>query len=131
MSENEQENKVKFDLIQEIKTEYNQEIIDFLKEKGYKFEILQIKDLTPHQTKKDIESMEDIPLVEIKKEYYNDLKMISELTDLSIELMVNSALHDFFHFIKEQPERFLDEFFGDLNLLEIFSLIYSKMRADK
>jgi len=127
VSENEQENEIKYDLIQGIRTEYNQEIIDFLKEKGYKFQTFKHKDLTPYQTKEGIEGF--LPLVEIKQEYYDELKIISELTDLSIELMVDSSLHDFFHFIKEQPERFLDEFFGDLNLLEIFSLIYSKMRG--
>ncbi|GAH70496.1 unnamed protein product [marine sediment metagenome] len=128
MSENEQENEIKYDLIRGIRTENNQEIIDFLKEKGYKFEIFEYKDFSPYQTKEDIE--QEPPLVEIKQEYYDNLKMISELTNLSITLMVNSSLHDFFHFIKEQPEYFLDGFFGDLNLLDIFSLIYSKMRGE-
>lgn len=127
MSENEQENKIKYDLIQGIRTEYNQEIIDFLKEKGYKFQTFEHKDLTSYQTKEDIEGF--LPLVEIKQEYYDNLKMISELTGLSIELMVTSSLHDFFHCMNEQPEMFLDGYFGDLNLLDIFSLIYSKMRG--
>ena len=125
MSENKQENQIKYDLIQGIKTEYNQEIIDFLKEKGYKFHTFEHKDLTPYQTKKDIE--QEFPFVEIKQEYYDNLKMISELTNLSIKLMVNSSLHDFFHIIKEQPEMFLEGYFGDLNLLDLFSLIYSKI----
>lgn len=127
MSENEQENKIKYDLIRGIRTEYNQEIIDFLKEKGYEFQIFEHKDLTSYQTKEDIESV--LPLVEIKREYYDNLKMVSELTDLPLESMVNSALYSFFESVKEQPESFLEHYFGDLNLFDIFSLIYSKMRG--
>jgi len=128
MSEKNQENEIKVDLIQGIKTEYNQEIIDFLKENGYKFHTFECKDLTPYQTKKDIE--QGLPLIEIKQEYYDTLKMISELMDLPIKIMVNSALYSFFENIKEQPECFLENYFGDLNLLDIFNLIYSNMKGE-
>ena len=126
MSQNKQENQIKYDLIQGITTEYNQEIIDFLKEKGYKFHTFQTKDLTPYQTKKDIE--QELSFVEIKQDFYDKLKMISELTAISIKSMVNSSLHDFFHNIAEQPEMFLEGYFGNLNLLDVFSLIYDKIK---
>ena len=126
MSQNKQENQIKYDLIQGIKTEYNQEIIDFLKEKGYKFHTFQTKDLTPYQTKKDIE--QELSFVEIKQDFYDKLKMISELTAISIKSMVNNSLHDFFHNIAEQPEMFLEGYFGTLNLLDVFSLIYDKIK---
>ena len=42
-------NELKFNLIKEIRIEYNTEIIDWLKEKGYKYIVREIKDLTTYQ----------------------------------------------------------------------------------
>ncbi|TET00480.1 MAG: hypothetical protein E3J90_03920 [Promethearchaeota archaeon] len=47
--------EIKFDLIKEIHVEYNTEIIDWLKEKGYKYNVQEIKDITPYQSEEEIE----------------------------------------------------------------------------
>jgi len=53
MPENNQK-AVKYGLVKEIRTEYNQEILDWLKERHYNYSIREIKDLSPYQTKEEI-----------------------------------------------------------------------------
>ena len=52
--------------------------------------------------------------------------MLSEITGITMKTMVNNALFSFFDCIKNQPEAFLEDYFGELNLIEIFRLIYKK-----
>ena len=54
MFENNQK-KVKYDLVKEIRTEYNQELVNWLKDNHYKYKIHEIKNLVPYQSKEDID----------------------------------------------------------------------------
>ena len=122
MSQENNQKVVKYDLVKEIRTEYNQEILDWLKENHYKFKILKIKDLVPYQTKEEIN--EELPFVELDPELYQKLKKISEITGISMEDMASNELdHILTDFIPEEPFIFLDIHLGIENVKDPITII--------
>ncbi len=84
MPENNQK-VVKYDLVKEIRTEYNQEILDWLKDNHYNYKVWEIKDLLPYQSKEDINEVP--PLICLPSKLYQKLKKLSEF--------IGEDLHEF------------------------------------
>lgn len=99
MSENNQK-CIKYNLIKEILVKYEPEITQWLKEKQYKYKILEIKDLAPYQTKEEIE--EDVPLVYIDPILFHKLDKIADF--------IGDDIHTFAEMLLKNP---IEEFEND------------------
>ena len=110
-------NELKFNLIKEIRIEYNTEIIDWLKEKGYKYIVREIKDLTPYQSKEEIKD---------KKTYFGfDLDLITKYSKIatflrwSLEELLEDILKSELRELEEEPIKIIEIFLNDKDLLEL------------
>ena len=121
MPENNQK-VVKYDIVKEITTEYNPEIINWLKERNYKYKIETYRDFSPYQTKEEIN--EEYPLVEIDPELYQKIKKISEITGIPIKDMTSEELdHILTDFLPDEPLIFLDKYLGIENVKNPIEII--------
>ena len=88
---------VKFDVVKVIKTEYNIEIVSWLKERNYTYEVNEIKDLTPYQTKE--ENNEELSFVSVNHILYHKLTRIAEFlgddTHGFVEMLLSGAITEF------------------------------------
>ena len=112
----------KYDLIKEIRTKYSPETVKLLIEKRIKYEIHVYKDYSPYQTKEEIEEI--IPFVEIKKEVYDKIKRISEITGIPLKNIITEEIDGVIEAqIKDEPLVFLDAYLGIENIKDPISLI--------
>ena len=109
--------EIKFDLIKEIHVEHNTEIITYLKEKGYKYIVQEIKDLTPYQSEEEIED---------KKHYFgfdpdliNKYSKIATFLQWSLEELLEDILKSELRDLEEEPQRIIEIFLNDKDLLEL------------
>jgi len=109
--------KQKFDLIKEIHVEYNTEIINWLKEKGYKHIIHEFKDFSSYQTKEEIED---------KKLYFgfdpdliNKYSKIATFLRWTSEELLEDILKSELRNLEEEPLSIIKIFLNDKDLLEL------------
>ena len=110
-------NKQQFDLIKEICIEYDTEIINWLKEKEYKYTIRELADFTPYQTNEEIEDKKryfcfDSDLI---KKYSKIAMFLRWSLDELLEDILKSKLRDF----TDEPRQIIDIFLNDKDLLEL------------
>ena len=91
MSENNQK-VVKFDLVKEIRTEYNQAILNWLKDNHYNYNVWEIKDLSPYQTKE--ENHEKTHFIAIPDNLYNDLDKLCRINNWDTDKKIIELLKD-------------------------------------
>ncbi len=111
MSENSQK-VVKYDLVKKIKTEYNQETLDWLKGKLYKYKVYETKVI--YETKEQIDEV--FPLIEVDKEIYEKLNELSEITGIPVTNIASKELGNFFNSVGDIPVIFLDIYLGIENI---------------
>lgn len=109
--------EIKYDLIKKIHVEYNTEIISWLKEKGYNYTVQEIKDLTPYQSKEEIEE---------KKLYFgfdpdliNKYSKIATFLRWSLEELLEDILKSELRDLEDEPQRIIEIFLNDKDLLEL------------
>jgi len=120
MSENSQK-VVKYNVVKEIISQYDPELLKWLKANNYKYRIHEIKDLTPYQSKKEIN--EEFPLIEVDPELYQKLKKLSQITGIPIKNIVSKELGDFFFSVGDIPVIFLDCHLGIENIEKPIEMI--------
>lgn len=121
MSENNQK-VIKYDLIKEIKTEYKQEIVNWLKDNHYNYKVCEYKDFTPYETKEQTEEV--FPLIEVEKESYEKLNKLSEITGIPVKNIASKELGDFFNSVGDYPENFLDRHLGIENIEDPIGMLH-------
>lgn len=65
--------------------------------------------------------------ISIKPAFYQKLEIISEITNISIEKVVDDCLDEYFDAINDNPNAYIDTFFGHFNLMDIFEFIYKNL----
>ncbi len=111
----------KFDLIKEIHVEYNAEIINWLKEKRYKYIVREIKDLIPYQSKEEIEDKK--PYLSFDPDLINKYSKIANFLRWTLEELLEDILKSELRILEEEPTRIIEIFLNDKDLLE---LIYNQ-----
>jgi len=115
MSENNQK-IVKYDIIKKIFADYHPEIVVFLKEKGYKFQIWEGKDISPYQTEEEIN---EIPsLISINLVLFHKLTKIAEFIGDDIHGFVEMLLSKIIEEFEVDPYHDLAFWLTEKELLE-------------
>lgn len=83
---------VKFDLVKEIITKYDPEILKWLKDNHYKYKVCEIKDTTKYQTEEEIN--EELPLIAIPKEIYRDLDDLCKINNWDVDKKIIGILRN-------------------------------------
>lgn len=125
MSENNQnDEKIEISYSIYIK-EFPEELIKILQEHNIKFQVWENQELID----KDYDLDEELTFVELDQELYNKLKMVSDLTGLPMEDMVNKEVeHLLYDVMADQPVAFLDEFFDNVSLLDFIERISENIK---
>ena len=109
--------EIKFDLIKEIHVEHNSEIINWLKEKGYKYIVQEIKDITPYQSEEEIEDQK--LYFGFDTELINKYSKIATFLRWSLEELLEDILKSELRDLEDEPQRIIQIFLNDKDLLEL------------